>query len=167
MGAVPQKNLAQLASVAKYLFASVRSPQAPTQLRPVCLGLSLELGHREERFLCITWPFGAALEDRPKAILLFRVGVVDTISHLRLHSENVFAFFGITEPKGAFVIDDQPSQVSQDNCSVKVCLPEKPFGPGQPGEFGHPMSHLGGRGWVQLRLPCPLNSAPLLPPFGF
>lgn len=110
MGAVPQKNLAQLASVAKYLSASVCSPQAPAQLRPASLGLSLELGRREERFLCITWPLGAALEDRPKAILLLRVGVIDNISHLRLHSENVFAFFGTTEPKGGFVIDDQPGQ---------------------------------------------------------
>jgi len=76
MEGVPQKNLAQLASVTKSLFSSIRSPQAPAQPRLVSPGLSLELGCREERFLCMTWPFGAVLEDRPKAILLFRVGVI-------------------------------------------------------------------------------------------
>lgn len=105
MGAVSQKNLAQLASITEYLFSSVHSPQAPTQPRLASLGLSQELGHREERrFLCMTWPFGAVLEDRPQASLLFRVGVIDNVSQLHLHSENVFAFFGTTKHKGALVI---------------------------------------------------------------
>ena len=52
----------------------------------------------------MTWPFGAALENRPKAVLLPRVGVIDNFSQLRLHPENVFAFFGTTKHKEASVI---------------------------------------------------------------
>lgn len=102
MKAMPQKNLAQLASVTKYLISPIHSHQASAQPRLAALGLSLELRCREERrVLCMTWPFGAALENRPKAILALRVGVVDNVSQLHLRPENVFAFFGITEHKEA------------------------------------------------------------------
>lgn len=52
----------------------------------------------------MTWPFEAALENRPKAVLLLRVGVIDNFSQLHLHPENVFAFFGTTKHKEASVI---------------------------------------------------------------
>lgn len=102
MGAVPQKNLPPLASVTKYLFSSIHSPQTPAQLRLASLSLSLELGHREKgRFLCMTWPFGSMLEDGPKAILLFRVRVIDNVLQLHLRPEKCICFLWNHEAQGS------------------------------------------------------------------